>query len=522
VFKRNKQNGITDFGFQTGPEILIAGLIACILLLMAGGCQESPANQPEAIIATVGNLSISVEEFRINYELGFPNLKTGKHPRQTYLNFLIDEKLLALEAYRLGMHKRPEMVEKIENLRKELLIGEVFNEFVDESIVISDEEIEEVRLKDHVYFRLRFLPVSEMLEAERLSKVLIRNGFDQAFSEWKAGLSEQRYRASDFDSGLISWSDIDPELMDVISGLSIGSVSQPIPYHGNFLLVQVTDIQRTPLTNISNETEKQRYQKVLLHKKAKIRSREFIKELMSSSELRIKAGAYKELERVLWTWLQSQGEIVNLYDALELSEDPSADTIHSMYDRVLLTTQSDQWTISRFVKEYPYSRYPFSTVSFDEFRSDLYDGFGLLLRDQKFLELAESKGYGDLPTLNREVELWSDKWVYRELLSEIRDTVSVLPSDMTAYFLEHRSYWASEVRQDEVSSELEEKVRHAKTRASVNAYVLGLRKRIEISVDTEMLSRLHLTDVSKPSSSMITIVKGWSGQPAWPVVDPGR
>jgi hypothetical protein len=500
-------------------------LYACapfLLSLIVLGCKPSPDTEGDGVIATVGDRTISVDEFRVNYELGFPHLKTGSNPRRVYLDRMIDEKLLALEGYRLRLHERSQVREKVLNLHEELLVGQVFNEMVDNQIRVSDEEIEDLRYRDHVSFRLRFLPTTTWIQARRMRDLIVDSGFERAFAEWESGDVDKRLKSSDFETGFVLWSDVEPDLLKEIVDLPVGTVSEPIQYRGSFIVVQVVDIRRTPLTDSPRAAEKDHYLQILQQQKAKIRARQFVKETMSSSELRIRTGPYRYLEKYLWSWIQTHERIDNLFESLERSGDGDTDSLRAVYGDTLLATRDEQWTVAQFLKDFPYRRYPFSRRSFRAFQTDLYDGFGLLLRDRAFLEIARSRGYGELPSIRKELGLWSDKWVYRELVRAIGDTVSVTPEDVEAYFAKQREFWPQDADLGDVRSDVEEMVHRARTDAIVLRFVETLRKRYRIVIDAEALARVDLYETAGSSKQTITVVKGSSGRPAWPVVDPAR
>lgn len=53
----------------------------------------------DSIVAKVGNIEITVDEFVSCYEYGPAFYKRVKNSKNTFLNYLINEKLLALDGY---------------------------------------------------------------------------------------------------------------------------------------------------------------------------------------------------------------------------------------------------------------------------------------------------------------------------------------------------------------------------------------------------------------------------------------
>jgi len=172
------------------------------------------------------------------------------------------------------------------------------------------------------------------------------------------------------------------------------------------------------------------------------------------------------------------------------------------------------------LEEYPHDRYPVSTRSFEEFRSDLYDAFGLLVRDRSFIRLATEQGFDSDPSLQTEVRRWSDKWTYQAYRGFISDSVSVHDADIEAYFERYRSNWPDASSLSEVRPEVERQVRHAKTRAVLEGVLMELRSATRIEIDRDALGELSIPS-PETASAPIQLFKASTGRPAWPVTDYG-
>ena len=58
------------------------------------------------IVAEVGPFKITAEEFLYSYEFGPAFPKRKDNSKQTYLNYIINEKLLALDGYEKGIMEK--------------------------------------------------------------------------------------------------------------------------------------------------------------------------------------------------------------------------------------------------------------------------------------------------------------------------------------------------------------------------------------------------------------------------------
>ena len=78
----------------------ISALMAVSLALLLLSCvkqKEIPELPDEPIVAKIADRAITAKEFRNSYETGFAHLKTGPDPKKAYLEYMINEKLLALK-----------------------------------------------------------------------------------------------------------------------------------------------------------------------------------------------------------------------------------------------------------------------------------------------------------------------------------------------------------------------------------------------------------------------------------------
>lgn len=487
----------------------------CAALLLMVGCRgPEPADE---VVARVGSSVITAGDFIRSYELGYPQLRTGPDPRRTYLDRMIDERLLAQEARRRGLNQAARVARRVESLLEELLVEQVFEHEVNAGLTVTDSEIDSLRFADQVSFRIRYLPASRREEAERLRGVLVQDGFEAAVA---AMGGEIPVTASQLESPYLKAGALQPDFLRAISGLTVGVPSEPIALGGSFLVVQVMDIQRTAVSETPGADERQRYEQILRQQKAKQAARRFIAETVGISGLRIKAGPYRDLEGALWEWLQSSppDEEGRLSERLRQDSSQSARRMRDLEQDLLMQTDQESWTVGRFLEEYPVERYPLNHADRAVFRQDLHDAFGLVLRDRDFVRRGLAAGYDRLPEVQEELARWEDKWVYRALAHSIQDSLSSSQAEREAYFARHREFWPEDVGLAQVVDDVDRRVRNARAREALAALVSRLRSETPPHVNQQVLDHLPLSD---PASAPLTLFKGHTGRPAYPVVDYG-
>ena len=74
-------------------------------------------------------------------------------------------------------------------------------------------------------------------------------GFDAALAMIAAGSGDGlSLMSASLETGLLSAAELDPAVWEAIRSLPVGTISEPIAYRNSFLLVEVIDIVRTPIT----------------------------------------------------------------------------------------------------------------------------------------------------------------------------------------------------------------------------------------------------------------------------------
>ncbi len=284
----------------------------------------------------------------------------------------------------------------------------------------------------------------------------------------------QNLQPSDFESPYVGSHDLHPDLMAAILDLPIGEISMPVPYHGQFLLLELIDVRREPVAPTGDARAS--YEQVVFARKAKAQAREFIGSMMKPLDVRLKPAPYTSLRAALWQWYRADPPEGNFLAALLTQRAAYADSMRSILDDVLITTTDGDWTVREFLEAFPAMRYPLRHDRQEEFENDLYDAIGLTLRDHYFVRRALEEGLDEDPALRHELALWTDKWIYRARLEELAE-----------------------------SGESPEEI------------VVRLRERHGVVINHAVLDTL---DLSPPHSAGLTVLKGHTLRPAFPVADP--
>ncbi|MCY3666508.1 MAG: peptidyl-prolyl cis-trans isomerase [Gemmatimonadetes bacterium] len=154
---------------------LRAGSLLLGLLVVLGACGKP---EEEEIVAMVGQKAIHAEELRrfvLNLLPGLYTHKQGQEAREDYLQSLIDQELLLLEARNRGLEQDSQLVEKLSSKQRKYIVSVLRQREIMPLVEITEEDIRQ-RFEELGLARERFLTaivVASQQEARELQQRLV-------------------------------------------------------------------------------------------------------------------------------------------------------------------------------------------------------------------------------------------------------------------------------------------------------------------------------------------------------------
>src|SRR3972149_4522706 len=135
------------------------------------------------VVATIGNLKITAGEFFYSYEFGPAFPKRGKNSKNIYLQYMINEKLLALEGYANNLLKKDDVKNLFGDIQADLATEEMFKDEILSKVSISSEELESgIELKQNVLYLKWLYFENEQTMNHYVRQMDIGISFDSLFS----------------------------------------------------------------------------------------------------------------------------------------------------------------------------------------------------------------------------------------------------------------------------------------------------------------------------------------------------
>lgn len=440
-------------------------------------------------MARVGNEVITVEEFRKSYETGFGHLKTGEDRKRTYLEYMIREKLLSLEGFRLGLDKTGRVQEELRRLQNELLIEALIETEVKSRIEISPEEIREAINKSKVSFKFRFWAEPSRERARAIGEAMRERGYAEVVDDLLSRNPERRIHPVQLETDYVTYLEVPPELFTAIKDLPIGDISDPVELEGRFYILQVLDVRRQGVTESEYNSRAPTFEKIVFYDKLGEALNAYIESVMEPKNVTVKGESFALLEKALLEWEKiNRQERPRFLTAVESAPEGSS-SLHALrehQDKPFLTHRTGLVSIHEFLEYFETSKILTEEKSEADFRTRLHVAVKQSIRDYFLIQEASARNLQEHPLVQKQLALWRDNWVYQETRSR---------------FLEEQE------AMDQSASVLIEKAEE-------------LKSRYPVEVNEAVLDTINVIDFEKSRWATLQIFKTGTNRLAYPSVDP--
>lgn len=465
----------------------------------------------DEIVAEVGNIKISAEEFIYSYEFGpaFPK----KHPdsKLKHLNYMINEKLLAIEGFEKNIIGK-ELPSNIYNdIRNDLSTEEMFVEEILPEVRINNDEIEKVINKKQSEYQLRWLYTNSSNVLENYVKSL-NNGitFDSLFY---AQLNDSVFIDDrQLISTLFNIYKKNPVLAQIVDTLEPGKTSNPIHTDDGWYIIFTDNIFKNVITN-ETDYNKLKTESVNAIKKSKmdILSDQFVKKLFEESNPIIKRDAFNILRSFLGKYIidsekYSSWDLDNKVDiALNNIGLKKGDKFSGL---ALVENSVSLITIDEFVKWYRLREQyvKFNKADLISLSKSLEDLVWQMVRDKLLTYRAKQSGYDKSEWVTKQSDWWMEKISYSSYKNELATSITLNSDEIK--FVDENGKSQTEFLNEKFNQKLLSKI-------------LGLKKKNKITINKNILDELIVSSENDASAIDMYIVKRGNliPRPAYPTID---
>jgi len=210
---------------------LITGMLIGVVGIVSG--QDLPVIKGKKVVATVAGESIPLDEF--NRDLA---LVRGAN-RPEVLRRLVNTRLIVQEAKRIGLDELPEIKNMVDAFSKVTLREELMERQV-RDVKVDDKEVEKLYKESIKEWKISSIMVEKENDAKKMAEA-IKGGknFEELIRQF---VMEKKAKPGE-QGEYIKVKDINPQIVNVVTKMKVGSVSPIIPIKSGFVILRLEDVR---------------------------------------------------------------------------------------------------------------------------------------------------------------------------------------------------------------------------------------------------------------------------------------
>lgn len=490
---------------------------------------ENPGYR-EMVIARVGAHTITAQEFLSSYAFGPAFTKREKDSRRRYLDFMMYEKLLALDGYAHGLDTSGIARRELAEIEGDLATEELYKDDVLNEVKVSEQEIQKGIQKEGLHVSVRWLYAKTKDESDH-QRYLLTSGsaFDSLFSMQLNDSVKSDDRSMETSRFRIELKN--PVLSRVIDTLQPGGWSMPIDAPDGYYIVKISDRWTDPIVTETGAAKlRSDIERALAQCKLDSLSDLYVQRMITGQHPIIVRRPFDILHvsiarKVLPKEKFSQWRLVErLHDRWGIAGDSAI----AGYDKQELVHLDDYgFTVREFLEWYEAREYNLrlNTSSPEAFFSSLEQLVWQMVRDRLLMKRALSRGLQRRQNVRTQCQWWKDKIVYKLIRGAISDSIQTVDSILEKYYTVRQRDYRSEkgevisfekvkddVRRDYYTAELTKRLLHR---------ILKLKEKYTVEVREKELRSLQVEEENMPSAIDVYVVKkgGTFPRQAFPSID---
>lgn len=525
MFKKIKYCSVFLNMIQTHlPDKLQKTLLILAAIFFVTNCSNRTTDD-ESYVARIGDRGISVDEFQKSYETAIGALKIGKdvqERKRNYLEFMINEQLLVLEGYQIGLQNKRRVQTRQAFLMNELLIDELIERDVRSKISVTMDEIKQEINKSKVSFKFRFWPVSDPKDAMRISLQMKERGYAAVVDDLRKNNPEiKNIDPKQFESDYVDYQSVTPEVLEAIKDLPYGEISDPVKLGNQYIIFQVLDIRRQGVTENDYNALAPRFEQIVFYYKYQRAIKRYASEMLKSLNIRTKAKAFNLLAAAFSEWHKSPVLKQKRFQyAVEHAKavTPKLFALRKYLNQPFFVYKNGNVSAGEFLKYFDPSRVNNVLSGTEDYKETLNFATATTIRDYFMIQRAKKRGLENAKPVQAELKIWRDKWVFEEAKQYFTDPIDIDSSDVIRFIQDHINQFEADAdfQSENVkgAAKLYKKINALKQRAK------NLRKKYKVSINIAVLDTIEVVDSKKSRWMSMKIFRGGTNRQAFPTVDP--
>ncbi len=475
---------------------MILNILSALVICLSAQDKNDPGGiNGNIIVAEVDSIKITAGEFYLSYEYGpaFPKKKSDSKLR--YLNYMINEKLLALDGYSRGIDTSIQAVEMLSEFRNDLAAEELFKQDILSKIKIKEGGIDTAISKKNFILEIKWIN-AETDEKMKSYVNQIKSGisFDSLFSRQfndtvfhdDRYMKIDRYRLERKNALLAA----------LVDSLKPGEISLPVHTNDGWYIFKLENAVQN-LISTESDYEKAKQEAVNSLKKDKMDklSDQYVNEIMIERNPVIKRNAFNFLRSYMGNLLLSEEKYAewNLSDKLSAAIENLNNSGQQEYAQAALVEfNNGKFTVTDFITWYR-NRSLYINLNknnLKNFSVSLENLIWRMVRDRFLAGKAAERGFFNSESVLKQTKWWKDKIVSSIVRNEITKSILLENKEVDT----GNSGKNSDGIEEEFTAKLLRKI-------------LSLKQNHKIKINKELLSEIEVSVENDPRAVDFYIVK---------------
>ena len=300
------------------------------IVLLYAAILFSCSNYDVEILATVNNENINIESYLPRYQnfLFKTHQKDNLSNRYTFLNSLVDERLILDHSQNSEIANDPDIIFQKEQIFNQLLLNRYHDKKIRNQIWITDNELRRFYMYSKTSLHVRHLYSSDLAQINQIHFEL------KAGEKWETlankYFQDPKLKNNGGDLGWYKMGELDPAFEVIAFSLDDGEISDPIKTRKGFSIIQVLEKEKDIfLTENDFQNEKPWLTQIAIEYKRLPFLRDFTDKIEKNLDIRFEQPGLEELMKYI-DLIDNEGiinnqrpvlyyknkEILNIEDAL--------------------------------------------------------------------------------------------------------------------------------------------------------------------------------------------------------------
>ncbi len=469
-------------------EIIIRRLLIVSLFLLS-------CSQPSDTVAHIGKQRISLAEFRMAYleVLKQPTMFDSPQLREQFLNEMIERRLLAEEARRMGLDKNEHFILRAQAHTDKALREAHFQAKIKPQIKISDDDLRQVYAFTQEERRIRHLFCETKTQAEHVYRRL-QEGV--TFAE----LASQLFAASTLatnggDLGWVQWEQLEYDLAMTAFTLPIGVVSRPVESSHGFHIIRVDDYRRQLLLSEDEFHRRERRVRGMLEKKVGDKlAAAYIRDLMAKKKIRVHPKTLRIVGEKLAMVLRRVPAATDQMQQMQLNDLELQQLESGLWDirhQVLAELDETPLTVGAFIAGLNY-------VPYSETYRSLKTALDFVLRDLALTQEAKAMKLHKTPFVQMKSRIFQDYVLQMALRTKLIQDIRVDEAEIDAFYQRHLDKRFKNMPYEKVHDIVARQALEEKRQTTIDALIENLKAQQKIETNPQIIhnyyDRLGLDD----------------------------